>query len=84
MESYGMHFTGNSPSFSGPMMGREIDLSNIKEQDLYSAESYSEIIRGREEKARLKQAQETAERLARQEQMERNQYETLKLKYGEK
>lgn len=80
-KNYGIYYTGE-PSFSSQEYMTEIDLKQITEKDLYSEQTYSEIIKEREEAARRLAAVEAEKRRMVAEKQEREVYEKLKQKYG--
>lgn len=81
MKSYGIYYSGD-PSFSSLEYMTEIDLKNITEKDLYSEQTYSVIIKEREEAAKKKAEAEANSRRILAERQERETYEKLKQKYG--
>jgi len=70
------------PEFGGDLLGEEIDLTSIKEADIYSKETYSKIVKQREEEERRKLEEQRRKREEAQKKRDLAAYEKLKKKLG--
>ena len=82
LQGEGMFFTDCSssefPEFWGEMAGSYIDMTQIKEHDIYSEDTYKEIVQKRQEDRRLRE--EEAQKKAAEAMRQREYAQYLKLK----